>query len=25
VSYSDYCCKVPRWSFAFRPFIVGSV
>jgi protein-S-isoprenylcysteine O-methyltransferase Ste14 len=24
VSYSDYCCKVPRWSFAFRPFIVGS-
>ncbi len=24
VSYSDYCRKVPRWNFAFRPFTIDS-
>ncbi len=24
-SYSDYCRKVPRWGFAFRPYPLDSV
>jgi protein-S-isoprenylcysteine O-methyltransferase Ste14 len=24
VSYRDYCRKVPRWGFAFRPFSMNS-